>query len=589
MADRNLKSLYEALPLDADHSEIRLLLLHPAGWDEPVRCDFKVASLKDHPTYSALSYVWGREDAVHEISVWLGEVELAPDIWLESTAATDPGRCYDIPTINDTLELSPHSEQHDNEFFKALDSLPESEALLRIALFLEFMAKRSDFRQTYLFWNPAGNARLKQHWEQVLRTIPENPWFDRLWVVQEVVLAPTVIILIGPVALPLDTIARAKEAHLQHKQWPYYGGFKHTATEILLETAISPFVDIARVRKQIRDRAASLTLAELRLQLSRRAATVDHDQVFSLLGLAAYLRGSEETQASQTEVELRAPDYDSAPASIYKVITRQHIQERSNLLPLSISSHKGAHPETPSWIVDWTILQGASLSFNQLMWTKGYTLFHADRGMIAVQHDFRSPKDHSNYELQLQGCFIDRVVVSTSFATLFTENNAFLSTMRKRDPELPYPGSESTTWSDAWFRCITADSVTTDDTYYGGKKMSQPHRLHDDPDEEGFKTRARGFREGLNAQVEGVTRGRNVFLTEQGYLGVTNKCEVGDEIYIAGGGRMPIILQRYAEGPAEERAYYRVVSDCYLHGFMDGEHNVPSDKAKKSLQALNII
>lgn len=439
----------------------------------------------------------------------------------------------------------------------------------------------------------------------------------------------------GPIALPLDTFAEAKMTHLQHKQWPYYGGFSHATTEFLLETAILPFVDIARIRKQIRDRTASLSLAELRLQLSRRAATVDHDQVFSLLGVADYLRGPEEKQTPQAEDRVREPNYNHPPTELYKVISQQHIHEKSNLLPLSISSHKESHPETPSWVVDWTILQGASLSFDQLLWTRGYILFHADRGMTAAPRTVRWPDDRNIYELQLEGRAIDRIAISTPFASLFDDENVFLQAIRKHDPTLPYPGAEGTTWSDAWFRCLTADSVTTNDSYYEGRNMSQPHRLHEDPDEEGFKMRGsyllathdpwirnaserncdkwdetrsiwgkyrwhgnvpphspevnrlRELREALNAQVAGVTKGRMIFLTEQGYLGVTNKCEVGDEIYVAGGGNMPILLRRYAEVPEKMRGYYRVISDCYLHGFMDGEHTLTEPNSP--LRRLNIL
>lgn len=241
MQHYNSSSLYEALPLNVEKSEIRLLLLRPADWTEPIRCEFKVVSLDDRPIYSALSYVWGREDAIHQISlgghpfqvrpnlltalrrlrahggdhittvwvdaicidqssiaernsqvammgqiytlservqVWLGELEFAPGIWPESTATTEPGRCYDIPAVYDTLDLPPMNEQRNDEFSKALNSLPESEALLRIALFLQLMVKRSDFvRQTYLFWDPTSNIRLEQHWKQVLQAILENTWY----------------------------------------------------------------------------------------------------------------------------------------------------------------------------------------------------------------------------------------------------------------------------------------------------------------------------------------------------------------------------------------------------------------------------
>jgi hypothetical protein len=57
-------------PLDAEHQEIRLLTLQPAGaWDEPIRCTTSVVSLLDEPQYDALSYVWGDWENSQQIHV----------------------------------------------------------------------------------------------------------------------------------------------------------------------------------------------------------------------------------------------------------------------------------------------------------------------------------------------------------------------------------------------------------------------------------------------------------------------------------------------------------------------------------------
>jgi hypothetical protein len=104
----------------------------------------------------------------------------------------------------------------------------------------------------------------------------------------------------------------------------------------------------------------------------------------------------------------------------------------------------------------------------------------------------------------------------------------------------------------------------------------------------------------LQAQAKGVLNGRTLFLTKGGHLGVAHKCVPGDEIYIVRGGRTPVVLRELQETPddAEERGterskvdpdvgsefkggrQYRVVTDCYLHGFMDGEHNHKFSKEK---------
>jgi hypothetical protein len=139
--------------------EIRLLILHPGKWENPISCDFKVVSLMDQPVYSALSYVWGQEepDYIANIGsypipirqnlfaalrrlrahaagkdytvwidalcidqantdernsqvammgqiysvctstlVWFGEMEFAPEIWPGCPIDANPGRCYTV-------------------------------------------------------------------------------------------------------------------------------------------------------------------------------------------------------------------------------------------------------------------------------------------------------------------------------------------------------------------------------------------------------------------------------------------------------------------------------------------------------------
>ena len=41
-------------------NEIRLLILLPGKWSDPIRCKWRVVSLNGKPEYKALSYVWGR-------------------------------------------------------------------------------------------------------------------------------------------------------------------------------------------------------------------------------------------------------------------------------------------------------------------------------------------------------------------------------------------------------------------------------------------------------------------------------------------------------------------------------------------------
>ncbi|KAF4624501.1 hypothetical protein G7Y89_g13670 [Cudoniella acicularis] len=57
-AHKNAKTLYR--PLNKDRGEIRLIVLQPGSFHDPVKANIIHASLHSHPTYEALSYARGR-------------------------------------------------------------------------------------------------------------------------------------------------------------------------------------------------------------------------------------------------------------------------------------------------------------------------------------------------------------------------------------------------------------------------------------------------------------------------------------------------------------------------------------------------
>ena len=90
----------------------------------------------------------------------------------------------------------------------------------------------------------------------------------------------------------------------------------------------------------------------------------------------------------------------------------------------------------------------------------------------------------------------------------------------------------------------------------------------------------------MEAQAVGIARGRVVFLTKNGYLGVTNNCQAGGSVYIVGGGNMPVILGKDIKLTGFGNVYHRVVGDCYLHGFMEGKNNASLTMDAGELQKL---
>jgi hypothetical protein len=65
--------------------------------------------------------------------------------------------------------------------------------------------------------------------------------------------------------------------------------------------------------------------------------------------------------------------------------------------------------------------------------------------------------------------------------------------------------------------------------------------------------------------LHGMTTSRRLIKTEKGYLGVASMyAEPGDSVCVLFGGQVPFVLRG---GPDS----WKLVSECYVHGFMDGE------------------
>jgi hypothetical protein len=464
--------------------------------------------------------------------------------------------------------------------------------------------------------------------------------FSRVWVIQEFILAPDVLFYMGPVVMPSTIFPQANERFQSYLVWPYSSSPESlpASCRTLLNTGILKFIQFSDLKNDIRSHTRSLTVLELRLRLSQRFASVDLDQVYSLYGIASYIQ-SQHDSVNGSRREL-IPNYSDSPSHAFTEITLAHFEERQSLLPLSLSSYKHNHPNTPSWVIDWTVLQSDSISFDNHLWTQMYDKFYADRGL-----DTDTPVFHTkNERLHLQGFLVDEVALVVRYDQA-SEFSTFMEILRKREPTAMYHKHQHHTWLEAHLRTILVDGVrdyklgTLNGGFnrlpaneYEGKIQRLPFVLQpycpwtiEDPDpvsaDNGSSLSEHDrmwgkccWRGGenktippasphrkdlenlalaLQAQAKGVLSGRTLFLTKGGYLGVAHMCVPGDEIYIVRGGRTPIILRELEETPddAEERGterskddpdadsalkggrQYRVVTDCYLHGFMDGEHN----------------
>lgn len=469
--------------------------------------------------------------------------------------------------------------------------------------------------------------------------------FTRLWTVQELILASNATIYCSSVAISLDHIYQATAEYDEFIEYDDETTTRRRYNKFyrkLFDIAFVRFVEMANMKQSLQhelDDEKTVSIVQLRLHLQKRFASVDLDQIYSLFGLL---------DGAQSRSQLLLVDYSLAAPNVYTDVTRRHIHAFTSLLPLSIAGIKNHYPETPSWAIDWTVLQSESVKFDSPAWTELEFRFKAASGLPAKDVVFDGNSMH------LIGVYVDEIVETVVAGPDRFFQRDFLSpemrqridekthgmmkdsrtlAMRKKMDE-KYPGTRSD-WKDAWFRTLRCDSIhdrspgnpgtlrrtTTAESllistlyHQGALALSFPKpspRFFDAQSEDqyhlgplnhstwlkappsGNKTTYEPFdftritwnlEKGVAEQVVKISNGRTLFLTKKGYLGIANSGQVGNKIYIVVNGRRPLILQQQQEVDT-----YRNVADCYLHGFMDGEHNKKLLKEQGGLKTLKIV
>ncbi|KAH0433867.1 heterokaryon incompatibility protein [Colletotrichum camelliae] len=151
--------------------------------------------------------------------------------------------------------------------------------------------------------------------------------------------------------------------------------------------------------------------------------------------------------------------------------------------------------------------------------------------------------------------------------------------------------------SESWVRdCITYNWLLSQD----GEKPALPTEVEDGSRRRPFmavddalqRGSQNGFRTGLiddhiTKVINYVTPGRQIIITEGGFLGLgPAEAQVGDEIWLMRGGRMPLILRTSAAtgGVSEE---YLLVGEAYIHGIMHGE--MMNDRLRHGFHEVVIV
>ena len=448
---------------------------------------------------------------------------------------------------------------------------------------LDIVRHLSDNKHFYQmpFWRfretPATNIYLRGTWYKCLRTLlslVSQPWWERIWIVQEAVLSSGAILNIGRHQVLLSSFFLAAKNYAVHSEgccklwiWLWHG----LSGDIFLPMIpkMSLVKDLGRV---IDDHAANkLVPIKLALLSHDRKATDPRDHFYAITGLMK----NPFTQSPLGPV----PDYRLDPAHLYREQTLGLMQQSSSidLLERAIGVDAPNPLGLPTWVCDWSRSKALGWLSSMYNACDGYKhqFQPATEGVFVIAGVVVGVVSKLGEFLDYDG--VEDIAIKVGqWQQLTGEHQTFdISTVLRTtllDTIMPHEGRP---------RRLTPNDVTQLEEWWW-KWMVQMKRWPEPTESPDIWTIHHCFRYQMDRDL--------VFATREGHFGVgPRNLRVGDRIFIVKGAAAPMIFRTLRGISAEASSPhhcrdYSYVGRCYLHGCMDGEAVTPDTK----WQTLNL-
>ena len=359
-------------PLAAQRQEIRLLTIHGAknSQTDSLRCTLDHVSLLDELDYETTSYCCGDQSVRSYIYLngCIFDLPLTAEQTLRRIQYFDRDRVVWIDAVcisQDDIDERSQQVVRMHEVYsrcrRNLIWLGEAErgdhelALQAIDAVARNLRSATDEYKTFnnTLYDELGRSKYNDSALTIdfevesLTRFFACPWFRRLWIVQEAVLAPTSLCHYGSVVIDLLDVLRVARWLMFKMELLPFDATQHRG-----------LVNAAKVW-DLRDekyssfglRLANMGLLEL-LQILREFHAFDaKDHLFALAGLYQKFTGQQVSQ-----ITLLVPDYRKSLMQIFRDATRHIIQDRENLtIFVELYLHPRERREEPwlTWVPRW--------------------------------------------------------------------------------------------------------------------------------------------------------------------------------------------------------------------------------------------
>ncbi|KAI1094358.1 hypothetical protein F5B19DRAFT_490478 [Rostrohypoxylon terebratum] len=544
--------------------ELRLFILFPGKkYDHLKGAIFMCPSIEVAKTapYRTLSYEWGSNQQLH-MPLFTHEGENSPVIlWVDAICINQEDanekaqQILLLPRIfqNAACTLAFLSaEGHFDEAIKTLlqirawnlyGTLPEKwpESLLPIPV----------------SWAPHSNDVI---WEGIRRFFAQT-WFRRIWIVQEVTLAPTVRVICGSWMVDWNEIYEAVVA-LQRGQ-------REALFPVAVFNSWEPFMTLSHMRRY-EVRRYRWNMLKLLNMFSHADSTLKRDRFFSLLGLA-----------SDGNLEAFQPDYrtDITFESIACRFGHAFVAQGYGIQLLYRAGLSSQPNRFPSWLPDLTVPRNSSLlryceqgaTYRasadkredmycfppRLLVVKGYFVDQIDQ--ISTSTNNRGMEARFEYFQEIDGMISEMGITYWSIDRDALE--WLVPIAGAKYPKATFSGRIDLAKSYKAFRRQLAREKSGQDKGY-----HQQDGLPDSDRDVVWDKESVGYASLLDDNLLGwkfVVTKRNLFGV------VPGNARVGDLVSIISGGDVPFLLRKPESQMDSLR--YKLIGGCYIHGMMLGE------------------
>lgn len=584
-------------PLNPRKNEIRILKLLPGPFESHIQCQLAVESTE--AKFEALSYVWG--DPYYKKGIEIEEQSIEVTQNLES-ALRHLRHENEIRRLwVDAVCINQNDDGERNHQVGLMSDIYKGAESVVVWLGLESFevenleAIRRLGSDPDLHWDPANNPDTDSFLSDasMLRLLFwfRNPWYTRIWTLQEAILAKSLVYVCGSFVFcngEIDGFVKSFLHHCMAKRCCDIDSQLIRNHVAGMKRELSQSLERLRNMAQLHEKDGPSSFLEVASRFRHRLATDPRDQVFGLLGLT-------------NDLPKKVIDYGLPVSEVYTNTAFELIAATGNLdvlshvlpKPTKGGRERAVYPRSvqldlPSWVPNWSDHRvDGNWRLLGLTSRQSYAeLFNAcQAGSVAT------PTRPSLISLSLEGFLCDELAELGQKMDLkngLFDGKALMESrmMAKVDsnPEQPYIAGS--TMFDAYWRtvCMNVDPLNT--TSDAPKKADLGTRaLHDKwwwalllrykygrETEEPPKNDA-PIIDMFAQHIVGLMSGRKFFISKRGFIGFAPEdAREGDLIWVLRGGRLPIILRRLEPQSAQSSdAEYTLVGDSYVHGIMDGE------------------